>query len=162
MKLAAVVEQHGDGELYQHLAPRIVVESVEELAESSYVQSRYEVLAEAQRQTVARIEHALERRGDVAFVDLHDAPLAGSGKFVAYAVAPECRYAVSIIRMKKHLKVSVGYNPWSSRERAHDIAAICHRHGGGGHAVVGAFSIPPDRLAEAQRLASEVADELNR
>ena len=162
MQLAAVVEQHGDGDLYQHLAPRLVVETVDSLAESSYVQSRWKVLEEAQRKTNARIEARLERRGDVAYVDLHDAPLAGSGKFVAYAVAPECRYAVSLIRMKKHLKVSIGYNPWSPKERKHDVAAICRRYGGGGHAVVGAFSMPLDKLAEAQRLAQEVVEELNR
>ncbi|MEQ9324136.1 MAG: hypothetical protein RIF41_33540 [Polyangiaceae bacterium] len=162
MQLAAVVEQHGNGDLYQHLAPRLVAESVDSLAESSYVQSRWKVLGEAQRKTQARIESRLERRGDVAFVDLHDAPLAGSGKFVAYAVAPECRYAVSLIRMKKHLKVSIGYNPWSPKERTHDVAAICRRHGGGGHAVVGAFSVPLDKLDDARRITQEVVDELNR
>jgi len=162
MQLAAVVEQHGDGDLYQHLAPRLVVEPVEELAQSAYVQSRWKVLADKQQKTRDRIESKLERCGDVAFVDLHDAPLIGSGKFVAYAVAPECRYAVSLIRMKKHLKISVGYNPWADEERAHDIAAICQRHGGGGHAVVGAFSVPLDRLDDAQRLAKDVVAELNR
>lgn len=161
MQLAAVVEQHGDGDLYQHLAPRIVVESADSLAESAYVQSRWKALAEAQRKTRERIASRLERRGDVAYVDLHDSPLPGSGKFVAYAVAPECRYAVSLIRMKKHLKVSIGYNPWSPKERTHDVAAICRRHGGGGHAVVGAFAVPLDKVDDAQRLAQEVVDELN-
>ena len=42
------------------------------------------------------------------------------------------------------------------------MAAICRRHGGGGHAVVGAFSVPLDKLDDARRITQEVVDELNR
>ena len=162
MQLAAVVEQNGDGDLYQALAPRLCVEPIDDLAQSSYVRKRWLPIGEAQAETLARIEAALRVEGDVAFADLHEAPLPASGKFVAYALAPDTRYSVTLLRAKQHFKISVGYNPWSGRERSHDIAAICRDRGGGGHPVVGAFSVPDDKLDIAQRLAAEVVAELNR
>jgi nanoRNase/pAp phosphatase (c-di-AMP/oligoRNAs hydrolase) len=56
--------------------------------------------------------------------------------------------------------LSIGYNPWSPAPRRHDIAAICERHGGGGHPVVGAISLTADRAEEARTLAHSIADEL--
>ncbi len=53
-------------------------------------------------------------------------------------------------RDPKRAKVSVGSNPWARPPRAHDISSICERYGGGGHPVVGAVSLAPDRLDEAR------------
>lgn len=160
-QLAAVVEQKGDGQLYNELIPQLATQSLDDVAASDAVQERWHPLAEAQADTRRRIEGALERRGKVAFVDLHGAPLRASGKFVAYALAPECPYSVALIRMAKHLKISIGYNPWSGKDRQHDIAALCRRYGGGGHPVVGAVSVPLDRLEDAQRICREVLETLN-
>ena len=102
------------------------------------------------------------QRGVVAFVDLHEKPLRSSGKFVAYALSPTCIYSVALIRMRAHLKVSVGYNPWCQRDRGHDIGTLCQRYGGGGHPVVGAISVPIEKLEQAKKIANEVVEELNR
>ncbi len=40
--------------------------------------------------------------------------------------------------------------------RAHNIAAICERYGGGGHPVVGAICIPGNDPAAARKVADEV------
>lgn len=160
MQLAAVIEQQGDGPLYAELAPRLLSEPLEEVAAAPDIQERFAPIGAAQRETRERIERSLEIRTPVAFVDLHEAPLRASGKFVAYAAAPKCAYSVSLIRMKRHYKISVGYNPWSGVERAHDIAAICKKHGGGGHPVVGAVSVSLDKLDVARRIAHEIAEEL--
>ncbi len=53
--------------------------------------------------------------------------------------------------------MSVGSNPWARPPRAHDISKLCERYGGGGHAVVGAVSLPPGRVADARRIAAEIA-----
>jgi hypothetical protein len=94
-------------------------------------------------------------------VDLHDAALGPSAKFYHYAVHPDAVYAVALMRMKQHFKLSLGYNPWAAEPRRHDIAELCRRHGGGGHAEVGAVSFPLDKLEEAQRVAKELVAELN-
>jgi len=161
MQLSAVVEQHGNGSVLSTLVPRILDEPIADVGQSEEVQKLWKPIAEAQQETRSRIGNALERRGDVVLVDLHAKSLRASGKFVAYALAPACVYSVALIRMRQHFKVSIGYNPWCGQARRHDVAALCQRHGGGGHPVVGAFSVPLDQLATARRLASEVVDELN-
>jgi nanoRNase/pAp phosphatase (c-di-AMP/oligoRNAs hydrolase) len=41
-----------------------------------------------------------------------------------------------------------------------NLAAICERYCGGGHARVGAISFPPDREDEARKAVSEIVTEL--
>jgi hypothetical protein len=52
------------------------------------------------------------------------------------------------------LRLSVGFNPWlDPSARKHDLAALCERHGGGGHPFVAGASFPADardRLRAAQ------------
>jgi hypothetical protein len=67
---------------------------------------------------------------------------------------------VLLNRSKSKCKISIGYNPWSPHPRRHNIAAICERHGGGGHPVVGAISLTADKVDEARTLARSIAEEL--
>ena len=59
-------------------------------------------------------------------------------------------------------KVAVGSNPWTKADPAKmvNLAAVCERYGGGGHARVGAISFPPDRGEEARSAAAEIVAEL--
>jgi nanoRNase/pAp phosphatase (c-di-AMP/oligoRNAs hydrolase) len=41
-----------------------------------------------------------------------------------------------------------------------NLARICERYGGGGHARVGAISFEPDRFDTARAAAREIVDEL--
>lgn len=159
-RMAAVVEQHGDAELLAHLVPEILAKPIEEVATSDYIESRYLPIGKASKITMERIGDALVERGDVVFVDLHDAPLKASGKFVAYALAPKCVYSIALIRMKQHFKITIGYNPWCDKPRKHDIASLCQRYGGGGHPVVGAVSLPLKKLDEARKVAETLIMEL--
>jgi hypothetical protein len=79
---------------------------------------------------------------------------------VTYALHPESAYSVLLSRSKSKCKISIGYNPWSPVPRRHNIAAICERHGGGGHPVVGAISLEADRVVEARELTRAIAREL--
>jgi nanoRNase/pAp phosphatase (c-di-AMP/oligoRNAs hydrolase) len=58
--------------------------------------------------------------------------------------------------------VSVGTNPWTKLMPSDlvNLAAICERYGGGGHARVGAISFPPDREDEARKAVGEILAEL--
>ncbi len=93
----------------------------------------------------------------VVEVDLTDTGVEGANKFIAYDLFPEARYTVVVSRDRKRCKVSVGSNPWSKVPRTHDISRICERYGGGGHPVVGAVSLGPDRLDDARRIARDIA-----
>jgi hypothetical protein len=162
MQLSAVIEQHGDTPLFSRLVPELLAQGVHDVASSDHVQDLWKPIDSARQATHERIARGLQRSGDVVYVDLHEAPLEASGKFVAYALAPDCRYSVALIRMKQHFKLSVGYNPWGGKERRHDIGTLCQRHGGGGHPVVGAISVPLDKLDTARAVVRQVLDELGR
>jgi nanoRNase/pAp phosphatase (c-di-AMP/oligoRNAs hydrolase) len=41
-----------------------------------------------------------------------------------------------------------------------NLAAICERYGGGGHARVGAISFPPGHADDARKAAAEIVAEL--
>ena len=73
---------------------------------------------------------------------------------------PESVYTVSVSQSSFRTKVSVGSNPWVTGPLAHNLATICERYGGGGHARVGAISFPIGALEEARKAASEIAAEL--
>lgn len=59
-------------------------------------------------------------------------------------------------------KVAVGSNPWTKAkpEEMLNLATICERYGGGGHARVGAISFPPDKSDLARKAAAEIVAEL--
>jgi hypothetical protein len=95
--------------------------------------------------------------GGVVTVDLADTDIEGANKFIAYELFPSAAYTVVVSRDPKRAKVSVGSNPWARPARAHDISKLCERYGGGGHPVVGAVSLAPDRVADARRIAGEIA-----
>ena len=58
------------------------------------------------------------------------------------------------------MKVSVGSNPWSKREPSVNLAKVCERYGGGGHARVGAISFDVTQNAAARKAAQEIVEEL--
>ena len=76
-------------------------------------------------------------------------------------LVPETTYSVAVTRTPQRTKISVGSNPWSPRPRTHNIATICERYGGGGHAVVGAVSYSPDEVERARATAREIIAELS-
>ncbi|WP_242372001.1 DHH family phosphoesterase [Anaeromyxobacter sp. SG26] len=100
---------------------------------------------------LARVEQG------VVMIDLTRTPIESANKFIAYELFPEARYTVVVSRDPKRAKVSVGSNPWARPPRAHDISKLCERYGGGGHPVVGAVSLAPDRVEDARRIAGEIA-----
>ena len=100
--------------------------------------------------------------GPVVTVDLADSGIESANKFIAYDLFPDAAYTVVVTRDPKRAKVSVGSNPWARPVRPHDISKLCERYGGGGHPVVGAVSLGPDRLDDARRIAGEIATALKK
>jgi nanoRNase/pAp phosphatase (c-di-AMP/oligoRNAs hydrolase) len=58
------------------------------------------------------------------------------------------------------VKVSVGSNPWANAEPRVNLAKICERYGGGGHARVGAISFDVTQNEAARKAAAEIVTEL--
>jgi hypothetical protein len=93
--------------------------------------------------------------------DLIDEGYEGFNKFIPYYLYPETTYSVALTRGPQRTKISVGSNPWAPKPRTHNIAKICERYGGGGHAVVGAVSFKPEEVEEARAAVKEIVAELS-
>ena len=71
--------------------------------------------------------------------DITDKLTEGYNKFIPYYLHPAATYNVGLSRSSFRNKVAVGTNPWTKVPAAElaNLAAICERYGGGGHARVG-------------------------
>lgn len=160
MRLAAIVEQHGNGAFLESMVPRLLERSLDEVAALPDVMDLWRPIEAARAAFDGELRAHADVRGPVVVVDLGDRVIGAAPKFFTYAAFPQCTYSVTIARTAKLVKVGVGYNPWGKEPRLHDIAAICKRAGGGGHPVVGAVSFPTSEVARARELASAIAREL--
>ncbi len=160
LRLMTVVEHLGNDAFLGKMVPRLLEQPLFEVARSADVAHAYEPIGRAHDQFVKLVERAARPMGAVIFVDLTEQFIEVAGKFVTYALYPESTYSVLLSRSKSKCKISVGYNPWSPFPRRHNIAAICERYGGGGHPVVGAVSLPAEKVVEAKALARSIAEEL--
>jgi hypothetical protein len=131
-----------------------------EIAAEPWVARPLEPILEKHRKAVDVFRRLARVEDGVVEIDLTATGIEAANKFIAYDLFPEARYTVVLSRDPKRAKVSVGSNPWSHQPRTHDISRLCERYGGGGHPVVGAVSVGPDRIDDARRIASEIARSL--
>jgi nanoRNase/pAp phosphatase (c-di-AMP/oligoRNAs hydrolase) len=67
---------------------------------------------------------------------------------------------VGLSKSSFRVKVSVGSNPWAPSEPTVNLAKVCERYGGGGHARVGAISFGVTEEVAARKAARDIANEL--
>lgn len=95
-------------------------------------------------------------RGPVVVFDLLNEPRLRAPGFACYALFPTCTYSVTVGAGHDAIKVGVGWNPWGPGRRDHDLGALCAHHGGGGHAVVGGVTLPPDAVELGRQVARTI------
>jgi hypothetical protein len=161
-QLMTWLEANRDPALTERFIRRLGRDSLADLAAEPWIQEPLAPLLQAHRGNLERFRRAGACAGGVCSFDLSEQPLDGYNKFIPYYLYPEATYTVVLSRDHERVKVSVGFNPWSGTERRHSIAGICERYGGGGHPVVGAVSLEPDRVDEGRRIAAEIRAELQR
>ena len=160
LKLMQVIEGEKDPAFVENIIRRLTDETLDGVVESDEIQTRLTPILERHWNTVNLIkERASYERGVVTF-DLADTGIDGYNKFIPYYFYPETTYNVAVSQSEYRTKISVGSNPWSPRPRLHNIAEICERYGGGGHALVGAVSLKPDQLETARQYAAEIIEQL--
>jgi len=160
LKLMQVIEGEKDPKFVEKIIHWLTEKSLDELVESEAIQERLAPILEQHWNTVAIIkEKSVYDRG-VVYFDLTGTAIEGYNKFIPYYFHPETTYVVSLSQSSFRTKISVGSNPWAPRPRTHNIAEICERYGGGGHAVVGAISLKPDELERGQKIVDEIIPEL--
>ena len=159
LQLMQVIE-NVDDEFIEWVIRQLVHRTLDEVATSEEVQQRFRPLLARHRETLEAIRRkATYERGAVTF-DLVDEGFEGFNKFIPYYVCPETTYSVAVTRGSFRTKISVGSNPFSPRPRRHNLASICERYGGGGHAVVGAVSLRLDEVERARTITQEILAEL--
>jgi hypothetical protein len=160
LQLMQVIENTPDEEFIGWIIRALAARPLGEVATSGEVRSRFSPICERHLQTLETIRGKIAyARGAVTF-DLIDEGFEGFNKFIPYYLHPETTYSVALTRGRQRTKISVGSNPWSPRPRRHNIASICERYGGGGHAVVGAVSYGPEEIERARAAAAEIVAEL--
>jgi len=162
MKLTLIIESSPDATVIPKLIPLLTSMPLGDIVELGFIQ---EALGPLMQQHLGAIEliksRATVEKGVLTF-DITDQPTEGYSKFIPYYLHPEATYVVGLSKSSFRTKISVGTNPWTKLGPSHlvNLAAICERYGGGGHARVGAISFKPEQENEARAAAAEVAAEL--
>ncbi|MEP6925438.1 MAG: phosphoesterase [Pyrinomonadaceae bacterium] len=160
LKLMQVIEGEKDAKFTDKIIVALTEKSLDEVVSSAEIQARLAPILENHWRTFELIkQNAAYSRGVVSF-DLTEYGMDGFNKFIPYYLYPQTTYNVALTRGEKRTKISVGSNPWSPRPRIHNIAKICERYGGGGHAVVGAVSLKPEELELGKQYMQEIIKEL--
>lgn len=162
LQLMQVIEADPDDAFIESIIRDLSTQSLEDVATSAEVQRRFQPILKQHLETLETVRRKATSLNGVVQFDLIDEGYEGFNKFIPYYLHPETTYSVALTRGLHRTKISVGSNPWAPVPRTHNIAKICERYGGGGHAVVGAVSFKPEEVAEARAAASEIVAELSR
>jgi hypothetical protein len=130
------------------------------MLEEPFVAAVLPPLLERHQRSIGILRERSEEKDGTIFFDITDLELEGYNKFIPYYLHPDSIYSIGLSKSSFRVKVSVGSNPWSKREPTVNLARICERYGGGGHARVGAISFDVTENEAAHKAALEIVEEL--
>jgi hypothetical protein len=162
MKLTLIIESTADPALIPRMIPLLTEEPLAAVLKEPFIASLLPPLLERHEEGVKLIRERAESKDGVIYFDITDRQLEGYNKFIPYFLHPEATYNIGLSKSSFRTKVAVGSNPWTKRtpEQMVNLATICERYGGGGHARVGAISFSPDRSDDARAAAATIVAEL--
>jgi hypothetical protein len=160
MKLTMVIESAPDHGFVPNLIPLLATKPLGEILEEPFVAPLLPPLLSRHELSMDILKERTECKDRTIFFDVTDQDLEGYNKFIPYYLHPESVYSVGLSKSSFRVKVSVGSNPWAPLAPEVNLAKICERYGGGGHARVGAISFPVNQHATAIKASQEIVDEL--
>jgi len=160
MKLTMAIESARDPGFIPRLIPLLAAKPLGEVLEEPFVASVLPPLLSRHQQSIAILRERIQFEDGTIFFDVTDLEMEGYNKFVPYYLSPESIYSVGLSKSSYRIKVSVGSNPWGPAEPTVNLAKICERYGGGGHARVGAISFDLSQQEIARNAAREILLEL--
>ncbi len=160
MKLTMVIESAQDRNFIPRLIPLLATKSLAQILEESFVAPLLPPLLQRHQRSITILQERTQSKDGTVFFDITDQDLEGYNKFIPYYLHPECTYSVGLSKSSFRVKVSVGSNPWAPSEPSVNLARICERYGGGGHARVGAISFEVTQQEAARNAAREIVEEL--
>ncbi len=160
MQLTMVIESSQDAGFVPRLIPLLATKPLAEVIEAPFIAPLLPPLLERHQKSIALLRERTESKDGTLFFDVTDYELEGYNKFVPYYLHPESIYSIGLSKSSFRMKVSVGSNPWAPSPPVVNLAKICERYGGGGHARVGAISFDVNQQAAARQAAKEIVEEL--
>ncbi len=162
LQLMALLEGAPEASLSDHLIRRLAGASLAEVLADAPVQRALAPVLEEHRRTIALFAQRLVCERGVGSFDLSADGVEGFNKMIPYHLDGTLRYTVGLTLSPRRAKVSVGSNPWRRPEPLVHLGELCARYGGGGHAVVGAVSLPRAEAETARRAFREIGELLRR
>jgi hypothetical protein len=160
MKLTMAIEAAKEADFVRRLIPLLATKPLDQIVNEAFVASVLPPLMERHERSLEVLRQRIESKEGTLYFDISDLDLEGYNKFIPYYLHPESIYSVGLSKSSFRVKVSVGSNPWARDDRLVNLAKICERYGGGGHARVGAISFDVSKDDDARRAAREIVDEL--
>jgi hypothetical protein len=160
MKLTMVIESAPDSNFVPKLIPLLATKPLGEILEEPFVAPLLPPLLQRHERSIGLLKQRTEFKDRTIFFDVTDQELEGYNKFIPYYLYPESIYSVGLSKSSFRVKVSVGSNPWAKADHMVNLAKICERYGGGGHARVGAISFDVTQHDAAVKAADEIVREL--
>jgi hypothetical protein len=160
MKLTMAIEATQDYAFVPRLIPFLVTKPLGEILQEPFVASLLPPLLERHQRSIEVLRERSRLQDGTIFFDVTDLELEGYNKFVPYFLHPESIYSVGLSKSSFRVKVSVGSNPWAPKPPMVNLAKVCERYGGGGHARVGAISFDISQQEAARKAAAEIVEEL--
>jgi hypothetical protein len=160
MKLTLVIEAAKGSDIVHKVIGWMQREQLSDIIAKPEMQDLYKPLYQRHLEIKAIIQARATETDGVVFFDLAGYDVEGYNKFIPYFLFPNALYTVSVTPSSFRTKISVGSNPWATEVPKHNLASICERYGGGGHARVGAISLAPGELEKARAIAADIVAEL--
>jgi len=160
MKLTLVIEGAKGSGIVHKIIRWMRHRTLDEIIVEPEIQELYQPLYQRHLNSIELIRSRAHQEDGVLFFDLTGHEMEGYNKFIPYYLFPKSIYTVSVSPSSFRTKISVGSNPWVDGDLKHNLATICERYGGGGHARVGAISFEPGELDKARTVANEIVQEL--
>jgi hypothetical protein len=159
-KLTMLIESNQNPKFIPSLISQLAYEPLGEIVAQPAIAERLPQLMERHRRSIEILRERAQCSDGTVFFDITDHDLEGYNKFIPYYLHPDCVYSVGLSKSSFRTKVSVGSNPWTTATHMENLAKICERYGGGGHARVGAISFPPNMFEQGRKAAEEIVKEL--
>ena len=160
MQLTMIIEATQDHTFLPRLIPLLTQKPLAEIVREPFVAPLLPPLLERHQRSIEILRERAQCKDGTVFFDVTDQELEGYNKFIPYYLNPGCLYSVGLSKSSFRTKVSVGSNPWTAADNLVNLAEICERYGGGGHARVGAISFEPNQFEKARNAAEEIVAEL--
>lgn len=160
MKITMAIEAAREPDFVGRLIPLLANKPLAEIINEPFVASVLPPLLERHERSIDILGQRMESKEGTVYFDISDQDLEGYNKFIPYYLHPEAVYSVGLSKSSFRVKVSVGSNPWAKEDRLVNLAKICERYGGGGHARVGAISFDVSQNEAARKAAHEIVEEL--